>query len=394
MRDAPALRVWIWVPAALTACGGGEAPADVLRVGVRDSAGVEIVTIDPGVLDEGEPVEVGRELLVEIGSLDGPEEYQLYRVADVTWLGDDRILVVDGMTEIRMYDLQGRHVRTMGGEGEGPGEFQRIMGIDVTPDGEVVVAELGRGLTILDSLGVYQRTVRTAPFIPHDGRVVDGRWWVGKIGNVTSRDPSRPERQIDSVLAVDLDSGEMETWIRVPGPYIHWESRANGERMATAKAFSPQPSVAVRGPVVVTTTGETYELKEWGPAGRLRRIVRSDVPAGEVTEEMRDQVRGNVEAMADRMPQVFEMVSVFHDSTGVITALDRDAAGRTWVRRRGSDPYTWDVFGSDGRFVARATWPEEFFPREIGRDRVLGMRMDSLGVPYVQVRALGPLPGG
>lgn len=380
---------------ALVACVGGESPNGAQTLGVRDSAGVEIVTVDPSLLDAAEPVEVAREVLLEIGSLDGPPENQLYRVRDIAWLGDDRILIANDETEIRVYDLQGALVRTMGGEGQGPGEFQHILGVEVTSEGLVAVSDFTkRGITLLDSLGAFVADVRTPGFFPFDGRLMEDRWWVGKLGNVTSDDPSRPERQVDSVLAVDLETGRMETWIRIPGPYVHWESRVGGRPTARARAFSPTPRVALVDPVIVTATGEHYEYREWGVGGALRRIVRADVPAGAVTEDMRERVRRQSEEQAANRPPQFDLVDVVHDSTAVVNGILRDDAGRTWIWRRGSEPYTWDVFGSDGLFLVRATWPADFYPRVIGRDRVLGSRRDSLGIEYVQLRALGELPGG
>lgn len=62
--------------------------------------------------------------LVSIGSTDGEEPYLLDGVADAVVRQDGSLAVLNcGSAEIRVYDTEGRYLRTFGGRGEGPGEF-------------------------------------------------------------------------------------------------------------------------------------------------------------------------------------------------------------------------------------------------------------------------------
>lgn len=66
-----------------------------------------------------------QELVVRIGEIMGAQEYTFGFVADVAFGPDSTIYVLDGMNaEVRVFDLDGRHLRTFGRKGQGPGEFQ------------------------------------------------------------------------------------------------------------------------------------------------------------------------------------------------------------------------------------------------------------------------------
>ena len=79
-----------------------------------------------------------------IGELDGPEEYLLGRVLGLAVDGDRNVYVLDGQAQhVRVFDETGVHVATVGGRGEGPGEFARAEAIAVLPDGRLAVRDPG-----------------------------------------------------------------------------------------------------------------------------------------------------------------------------------------------------------------------------------------------------------
>ena len=71
----------------------------------------------------------------------------------------DQLLVLDRQaSEILVFDSKGELVRTIGGKGAGPGEFEHAAHIDVGPNGNLWVMEMRIGrLTLLDSTGHYLR---------------------------------------------------------------------------------------------------------------------------------------------------------------------------------------------------------------------------------------------
>src|SRR5690606_12729845 len=105
---------------------------------VRDSAGIRIVdSRGPGRWSDGEPWTAAE--AVSIGVVDGPEEYTFGRIMDVAALPDGSVAVLDGTDlVVKVFDADGGHLRTFGGKGGGPAEFQGVTGIALRGDTIVV----------------------------------------------------------------------------------------------------------------------------------------------------------------------------------------------------------------------------------------------------------------
>lgn len=147
---------------ALAACGAGDRPGSAPVV--RDSAGITIVENSAPTWHPGEEWTVVAEPEVEIGVLDGEAPYQLYRVAGAVRLSDGRIVIANGgSNELRYFAPDGRHVRSVGREGDGPGEFRFIGRILRLPGDSVLVSNLMPPRhSLFDEQGTFVRTVDPA----------------------------------------------------------------------------------------------------------------------------------------------------------------------------------------------------------------------------------------
>ena len=114
--------------------------------------------------------------VVDVGDFDGSQEWKLrlrleigsdeegptlfFRVSNAR-LKADSILVANSSTgEIRLFDSAGRHVRSFGGLGGGPGEFRGLGSVWYQPDRVIATEFSPRGVVIFDAGGEYQRGVR------------------------------------------------------------------------------------------------------------------------------------------------------------------------------------------------------------------------------------------
>ena len=149
-------RAYWFAMLACAACGdGGEAPAASAEV--IDSAGVRTVTSAPGDIVYAE---VEEEPVLSLGALDGPEEFLFARIASVARDAEGNLVVADnGAGEIRIFGTGGGHLRSFGGRGEGPGEFQALVGAWPSTGGRIVAADrqLGR-ITQFDATGALTGT--------------------------------------------------------------------------------------------------------------------------------------------------------------------------------------------------------------------------------------------
>ncbi len=105
----------------LTFACKGHRNSDTPSAEVRDSAGVRIVENHTARL--ALPWRVNHVPSLTIGSVEGDEDYDLHQVTGALRLGGGTVVVANsGTLELRFYDREGRHLRSVGG----PGEFQSL----------------------------------------------------------------------------------------------------------------------------------------------------------------------------------------------------------------------------------------------------------------------------
>ena len=127
---------------------------------VRDSAGVEIVESNRPRWDSTTRGRVSAQPALSIGAIQGDAPYLFHGILGVRRLSDGRLVVANvGTNELRFFDSTGRHLHTVGGEGDGPGEF-RFMSLFWTRAGDTIVVSDARGLSILDPQGRFIRRIQ------------------------------------------------------------------------------------------------------------------------------------------------------------------------------------------------------------------------------------------
>jgi len=86
------------------------------------------------------PGDITLELDLVIGAEEGPEDYILFTPTDLAIDGQGRMFTFDWDRKgIQVYDREGQYLRTLGRDGQGPGEFDRMGAADlfIHPDGTI-----------------------------------------------------------------------------------------------------------------------------------------------------------------------------------------------------------------------------------------------------------------
>ena len=106
-------------------CGTGDARPDGPTV--RDSAGIRIVE-SPGPAIPPGTWTLGSEPRLSIGVVTGEPEYQFTQIQGAGALpgGGYWVAQLNNPPQIRIFDAGGRHVRSIGRTGQGPGELRGI----------------------------------------------------------------------------------------------------------------------------------------------------------------------------------------------------------------------------------------------------------------------------
>ena len=368
---------------------------------VRDSAGITIVEND-----HTRPAWAGaagwrlsEAPVTQIGMVDGPPEQQLYRVVHSRRLRDGTIAVVNsGTSEVKLYDARGQHVRTIGRDGDGPGEFRSPWKIHELPGDSLLVIDLYREISVF---GPDHRYVRRFATVLPDSAIGHGLEPVDQFGDGTllfrrhlpERDPTfvgvrrnridmmrygLDGRSLGSLGEFDDQTGSLNTGI---GRYMFG---------AWAKEAATDSSMWY-GP------GDVFEIREIAFDGRVLRLVRLDAPLRPVTEQdQEDYKAASIERVrGTREEQIMERMivgSIFPAHFPAHYELMVDDAGNLWVQDYqpfGAEiPRMWSVFDRRGRYLGPVEVPAGFTVHHIGDRFVTGRWTDEMDVEYVRVYAI------
>ena len=388
---------------AVTGCGedGGASGAAVV---VRDSAGVTIVE-NPALgaqADLGWGVGPGPSF--DIGALEGPDAYQLFRVRDALRLPDGRVAVLDGgSAEVRVFGPDGSHLATWGGQGEGPGEFMQPTALASWPGDSLAVWDNRlRRLTVMDPHGALGRALTIAAAegmeAPAFSHVLDDGRLVVVSPSLLGSEPWNGLRRIpvrvavlhpDGTLAADLgEHPGQETFMRVG------EGSIEIMRLTFARGYA----VSGAGDETLIAPNDRLELRYWDATGALTRVVRIARPPRLVTEadraaELERRLTGAPEQARPGIRRAFEEFPG-PDTLPAFSEAGTDTQGYTWVRpfRTAADTgrERWIVLDPEGVALGTVELPEGIDVYEIGADYVLGRWADELGVEHVR---MWPLTG-
>lgn len=386
------------VAATSWACGGSGVADRSDQVLRRDSAGVEIVTnlVDPGAL----PVlGVAEEPEVVIAPEEG-DSVVLHRVPTALWLPDGRIVVASrGSYRVYVFGGDGSLLRSLGGEGEGPGELRDVQSVIPRGADSVTVYDPSlRRMTVFALDGSVGRTVDPSSLVPPSvwsrmHGLPDGYVLVGEAGLARQPRPG-PYREEAPSYRLTIEGDSVGSYGQFPG----LES-VQAEALMGPLPFGAMLHSGTRGDRLVIGTAEGPEIAEYGLDGRLVRLVRwPDVDRRVDDEDMADFVESNVatlpegrrEAMRERVaalphpPRRPAYHGLVVTDDGEIWVGDYPGAAEVLSQEAGPER-RWLVIDADGvtRRVIRT--PAGFRPMAVREGRILGVHADELGVESIRV---------
>ena len=391
-----------------TACARDRTSAN--RWTATDSAGIAIVTNRAPVWT-GAPVwKISATPALDMGGAGSDSAHTFFRIRDTRLLPDGRIAVVNSSSnEIRFFDRDGRHLGNIGRRGEGPGEFVSLWDV-VQLEGDTLLAYDARmdRFTWFNAGGAPVRTAVRNEAGGHGDRAMsllpDASLFVVSGPAYEINSPSGFFRPDFAAFRFPADGSPpdsigawpgSETWVRV----VDRSVSVHVPLFPRATFFAPTTTAIWLG------SNDRYQIEKVGFDGRARMIVRVDSRPVPVTDAMvRDQRDRRLEGIEDadfrrRMRTYFDEMPV-PETLPAFDGLMVDDLGYPWVRHYsnaeaggaadpvadggGEGPRSYDVFRPDGRWLGTLPVPAGFQPLQIGRDYLLGVYRDELGVEHVQ----------
>jgi hypothetical protein len=381
---------------------GGPGASDAPLSQARDSAGITIVDNQAPPRGARLSWQISEAPVLSIGTLEGEDAYQLFRVTDATRLQDGRIAVVNGGSqELRIFDAAGVHVASWGREGEGPGEFTGLSRVERWTGDSVLASDFRQDrISVFDAGGTLGRTfLLDAPeeisSPGFDGVLRDGTLVVGG-GVVFSAGESEPgmDRRDQSFARLSAEGEPIGSLGTHRGTEFFVQA-SEGFVSVTGHPFARSSVTAPWGDLYLISPNDDYELRAYTAEGALARIVRREHTARYPTHADLDaaierQLEGVDESERDQLRRMYDGIPLV-ESFPAFGSVRVDALGYLWVAEYampGEERSDWTVFDSGGHVQGRIETPADLRIYEIGEDYLLGRIQDELDVEYVQVYSL------
>lgn len=364
----------------LPAC---DRPYDGPPVTERDSAGVRILEAHIPVWTDSIAWSLDPEPLLDLHALGPTDAHTFSRIRGMRRLPDGTIAVVNaGTHEIRLFSSLGDHVTTVGGQGEGPGEFGNLQRIELAGDsilaldydGDVAVFGPVPEPTLVRTMRLHHASIQSLHSLG------DGTLVVEAIMSIPP--PAAPGivRTPNALLRLDLEGALLDSIGTTAGS----EEYTDNVSFSGTPLFPRRSLVAAHGGRVYYGSADLMEVRELGPEGALLRVLRiPDYPL-DLSEE---QIRAEREARFGSVPPMLrEGIAAMPAPATRPAYRDMlvDPAGAIWLRpfdgaSEGGTPLDWQVLAADGTWLGGVTVPTNVRLWDIGMDEALGSWIDELG---------------
>lgn len=348
----------------------------------------------PGPGSDAATLENGRlEEVVRLGGLDGPVETTFGNVQAVRPIPGGGFHIVDGQVPIiRRYSADGEYLGDLGRGGEGPGEYQYIVGLATLNDGRTVVMDgSNMRVTVYDAAGALSHTFPLQPrgygydnrvdldtgeiygmLSPEEGfvegsNVSVGDWArIGLDGTVERLRPLPPEDRVGPRYV--LSGAEMSypfstmthSVMGAGGDY--WEMRNDTDSILHVRPDGTESWIRLEGERVELTPDE---LEQWQNRGEnmYRQTADRPRPAGFPAPDRSDYlgippvkpyVRNMFSDMDGRL-WVLRYTEPIYMPYSEEEAAEREANG--WAPHNWRDELLWELFDTDDRLIGRVVLP-------------------------------------
>ena len=303
-------------------------------------------------------------------------------------LTDDALILAETSTHsLRFYDrTTGRLIRAVGQEGEGPGDYGNLDLLQAVGGRLYTFDSWHRRVTIRDSLGEVERTVRIQPREDYNVAEVEGIFPDGSMlvsGWVFGwADKPMIQRDEHGLARYDADGN----FIGTVGKYLGYEyyNSPTGSRIYP---YRRETFVVVVGDKYHIVDTKDPVIPAFDMAGKPVHELPSDVPTVPIrlTPAGRDSLPDLEGIDRDDLPRFYPF---YGRARAVGDAL--------WVPHyRGLVPdggSAWSVYSQDGELVARVTASERLSVLAVDDDIVAVLRLDEFGVQTVELRRIAGWP--
>ena len=399
------------------------------------------VAVPPATAAQDRPLTADFPEVYRAGGLNAPDWAQFQGRGPTGFDAVGNLYVLDyGASQVVVIDPQGSLVRTVGREGEGPGEFGLAIQLAVWPDGRFAVSEVPRrAIHVFGSGGQFVRTLQRADYdgtllqiradpngdaLYAQGSSRSGTQALAALNELLGRESLQEGVDDFGIGRIDLGADEfavdpvLQAWRapRADASEDDPEELSLNDLLDQSRMRSSMARARMAGPLL-----EPRLRWDILPDGTIAysdssayavKLVRAGVPEVDVLRRPiePERVTGRLRSAAiDRDIRLNE--SFFEDASGlpddvrewieqraiypevqIIRAIRATWQGGLWIRRPGEEPWDTqgpiDVFGSDRQYIGTLL-DSDGMPDAFGPDGLVAYwEVDEMDVPTIVVKRL------
>ena len=287
------------------------------------------------------------------------ENYLFYRIRDVDVDAHGFIYVLDsGNNRIQVFDNMGKYLRTIGKEGQGPGELNSPVCLQIDEEtGHIYVTDRSKRIVIFDKEGKYvNRDIHLGDYLSDFHLDSNGCIW-GKFLL------PMPTTHFMKKLSPTGKAVKTLAEIPYPGNKLTVSQSRTGNTLSTLGYFFThgyEPDLylsKVDSNAFIYGYSIEYKLFEVNEAGETLLIIRKRETPREITKNEREQVihqiRQNIMRRGHRVPEI----SIdFPKYAPLYYSMTTDDRGRIYVRKNPPSrdlnvSHEYDVFNKEGIYL-------------------------------------------
>jgi hypothetical protein len=300
-----------------------------------------------------------------IGTAEGAEEYMFVRLRGLAVNDQGEVYSLDQRKpRVDVFNSDGRHIRSIGRKGQGPGEFQTPFFIALAPTGELLVGEMGR-LSTFDRAGTFLRSrdnsAQPLAFVKY---LSNGN----TVGTRMVLEEEKPRYEV-ALCGPDLEQKTALVSSPMPDPSGKFALFTSVVRWDTS-----------RGREIVCASGEgDYLLSVFDTEGRLVRTITKDhdpAPPSEFDIDRQKKQHGIQPGEEVAIPRYLPPISwVYADEEGRIYVS-------TWQRDPETGTSLFNILDPEGRYLCDYRIPGE--PIVFKNGKLYAIVQDDEGIQYIK----------
>ena len=236
----------------------------------RDSAGVRIVEARQPAWGVGDGWQIDPEPLLDLTESGTGDPHNFYQVRGMRRLPDGSIVVANaGSREVRLFSPEGSFLGSIGGPGEGPGEFANMQQLEIVGDSMFVLDYDGR-VTVFGPAPALVRAMRFHHGVESIQSLGDGSLVAEVLLSIPDPVSAGVLRTPLALLRLDLEGTRLDSIGETAG----YEEYTDNVSFSGTPLFPKRSHVDAHDGRILYGTSDFMQVQELAPNGEVVRIFR------------------------------------------------------------------------------------------------------------------------